>query len=159
MAAPILLAAPREACDEAGMRRSKEIMVLLALLVGAMGFVLWYVIDRRAKNRATPPPAATRTLAPEPPAPASPNTTPTSTPPPPQSPATPTPQPSKKDVTLGAATERKTLDFSSGQPVVKDSAADRAAIDEAMKDIAAASKEVTFEPTPKPKAAPPAKKP
>ena len=37
------------------MRRSKEIIVLLALLAGAMVFVLWYVIDRRAKNRAAPP--------------------------------------------------------------------------------------------------------
>ena len=34
------------------MRRNKEIMILLALLVGMMGFVLWYVIDRRARNRA-----------------------------------------------------------------------------------------------------------
>ncbi len=49
------------------MRRSKEIIALLTLLVGAMGFVLWYVIDRRAKNRAAPP--AARTLAPEPPGP------------------------------------------------------------------------------------------
>ena len=37
------------------MRRNKEIIVLLVLLVGMMAFVLWYVIDRRAKNRATPP--------------------------------------------------------------------------------------------------------
>ena len=36
------------------MRRNKEIIVLLALLVGMMAFVLWYVIDRRARNRATP---------------------------------------------------------------------------------------------------------
>lgn len=34
------------------MRRNKEIMILLGLLVGMMAFVLWYVIDRRAKNRA-----------------------------------------------------------------------------------------------------------
>lgn len=122
------------------MRRSKEIVVLFALLVGAMAFVLWYVIDRRAKNRATPPPVATRTLAPEPP-----------------SAGTQTALPPKEDVVLGTATtERKTVDFSSGQPVVKDSAEDRAAIDEAMKDIAAASKEVTFEPTAKPKAGAPA---
>ncbi len=127
------------------MRRSKEIVVLFALLVGAMAFVLWYVIDRRAKNRAAPPPAATRTLAPEPPA-AGPQTL----------------LPPKKDVTLDATTERKTVDFSSGQPVVKDSAEDRAAIDEAMKDIAAASKDVTFEAAAKPKPAPaaqPAPKP
>lgn len=37
------------------MRRNKEIMILLVLLAGMMGFVLWYVIDRRARNRAAPP--------------------------------------------------------------------------------------------------------
>jgi len=37
------------------MRRSKEIMLLLALLLSAMAFVLWYVIDRRAKLYAHPP--------------------------------------------------------------------------------------------------------
>ena len=41
-------------------------MVLIALFAGMAGFVLWYVIDRRAKNRVTPPTTA-RTLAPEPP--------------------------------------------------------------------------------------------
>lgn len=34
------------------MRRNKEIIILLGLLAGMMVFVLWYVIDRRAKNRA-----------------------------------------------------------------------------------------------------------
>ena len=33
-------------------------MILLVLLAGMMGFVLWYVIDRRAKNRAMPPATA-----------------------------------------------------------------------------------------------------
>ena len=33
-------------------------MILLALLAGMMAFVLWYVIDRRARNRAAPPTAA-----------------------------------------------------------------------------------------------------
>jgi hypothetical protein len=32
-------------------RQSKEIIVLLALLIGAIGFVLWYVIDRRREMR------------------------------------------------------------------------------------------------------------
>jgi len=70
------------------MRHSKEIMLLIALFIGMAAFVLWYVVDRRAKNRARPPlPAVasqtagqapvgqqagtgstTRTLAPEPPA-------------------------------------------------------------------------------------------
>ncbi len=48
------------------MRRSKEIIVLVALLLGAMAFVLWYVIDRRAKNRSAPP-APARSAAPAPP--------------------------------------------------------------------------------------------
>jgi len=39
-------------------RRSKEIMLLLALLLSAMAFVLWYVIDRRAKMRSRPPAAS-----------------------------------------------------------------------------------------------------
>lgn len=41
----------------AAMRRSKELMLLLALLLSAMAFVLWYVIDRRAKIYAHPPAA------------------------------------------------------------------------------------------------------
>jgi len=55
----------------------------------------------------------------------------------------------------------ETLDFSSGQPVVKDSPADKAALDKAAKEMAEAAKDVTFE-APKKKAepppAPPAKK-
>ena len=103
------------------MRKSKEIMFLFALLIAAMIFVLWYVIDRRAKNRAAPPVAA-RTLAPEPP------------------PAQP--------VALGGENERKTIDFSTGQPVVKDSPEDKAVIDAALKEMAEATKEVTFEARP-----------
>ncbi len=41
--------------------------------------------------------------------------------------------------------DRQTIDFSSGQPVVKNSAEDKAAIDAAMKDIESAEKETTFE--------------
>ena len=46
------------------MRRSKEIIVLFGLLVAAMGFVLWYVIDRRAKNRTAERPTAVKPVAP-----------------------------------------------------------------------------------------------
>lgn len=124
-------------------------MILLALLVGAMGFVLWYVIDRRAKNRAAPAPEA-RAVAPAPalepgPAPV----------------GTKTVSPPAKEVLLGTAeTEKKTVDFSSGKPVVKDSAEDQAAMAEALKDIAAAANEVTFEPAAKTTTppAPPARK-
>ncbi|HEX2861976.1 MAG TPA: hypothetical protein VHN79_10065 [Lacunisphaera sp.] len=106
------------------MRRSKEIIVLLALLVGAMAFVLWYVIDRRAKNHAL------------------------------QSAATPRPNPvvAAPPVDLTQA-ERKTVDFSTGRPVVTDSAEDQAAIDAALKEMAEATKGVTFAPSPPPPAA------
>jgi hypothetical protein len=135
------------------MRRSKELMLLLALLVGAMIFVLWYVIDRRAKNRAMQP--APVSLAPTP-ASATPSATSGLGPTPAAVPATPPPSPANPPVTLGTAeTERKTIDFSSGQPVVKNTPEDQAAIDAAMKDIAEASKEVTFDPP----AAKPATKP
>ncbi|HEY8994365.1 MAG TPA: hypothetical protein VIM71_06880 [Lacunisphaera sp.] len=135
------------------MRRSKEIIVLLALLVGAMGFVLWYVIDRRAKNRAAPAPA----LATQPPGP-----TPAGPPVGTKSAASVLPVatttkvlPANEPVALGTATtERKTVDFSSGKPVVKDSAEDKAAIDAAMKDIAEASQSVTFDSPPKQPAQP-----
>lgn len=102
------------------MRRSKEIVILLALLVGAMTFVLVYVIRRRAQNRALPP-VATRTLAPELPANA----------------------PEPVDLTKH---EGQTIDFSSGKAVVKDTAADKAALEAGLKDIADATKDVTFGP-------------
>jgi hypothetical protein len=112
------------------MRRSKEIVVLIVLFVVMAAGVLWYVIDRRAKNRALPPVAA-RTLAPEPPAP---------------------------PVALGTPeTEHKTIDYSSGKPVVKDSPEDKAALDAGLKDIADATKDVSFGPTPPPKPASPKK--
>jgi predicted negative regulator of RcsB-dependent stress response len=43
----------------------------------------------------------------------------------------------------------QTIDFSSGKPVVKDSAEDKAATDAAVKDMAEATKGVTFEPVKK----------
>lgn len=94
-------------------------MLLLTLLVAAMGFVLWYVVDRRAKNRAAPP-AAARTPAPAPPV----------------------------DLTQH---DGRTIDFSSGQPVVKNTPEDQAALDAAAKDIAEATQGVTFKAAPPPK--------
>lgn len=41
----------------------------------------------------------------------------------------------------------KTIDFSSGKPVVKDSAEDRKAIDAAVKEMDEASKGITFGPS------------
>ncbi|MEJ1973078.1 MAG: hypothetical protein WDM96_11655 [Lacunisphaera sp.] len=107
------------------MRRSKEIMILFALFIIMAAGVLWYVIDRRAKNRAVPP-VATRPLAPELPA--------------------AKPAPPNEPVALGGENERKTIDFSTGKPVVKDTPEDKAALEAGLKDIANATKDVTFEP-------------
>jgi uncharacterized membrane protein len=101
-------------------RRSKEIMVLLALLLGAVAFVLWYVADRRAARRAAPAATSPKVVGPlkaEPPF-----------------------------VPLGGANEGKTIDFSSGKPVVTDSPEDRAALEKALREIAEATRDVTFGP-------------
>lgn len=102
------------------MRRSKEIIVLLALLLGAVVFVLWYVADRRAEMRAAPVATTPKAVGPVAVEPA--------------------------PVLLGGPNEGKTIDFSSGQPVVKDTPEDRAAIEAALKDIAEATRNVTFGP-------------
>lgn len=99
------------------MRRSKEIVVLLVLLVSVMAFVLWYVRQRRAELRARP--AAEKVVGPV-------VTT---------APAEP--------VDL-AKHEAKTIDFSSGKPVVKDTPEDRAALQQGLKDIEEATRDVTF---------------
>ena len=94
--------------------------LLVVMLVGAFGWVLW----QRLHPLAAAPVAAK-------------------------------PGPAAEPVMLGGANERKTIDFSSGQPVVKDTAADQAAIDAALKDMAEATKNVTFEaPAKKPAPAP-----
>lgn len=50
-----------------------------------------------------------------------------------------------------AIQEGKTIDFSGGTPVVSESAADKAATDAAVKEIDAASKDVSFPAEPAPK--------
>lgn len=47
--------------------------------------------------------------------------------------------------------DRATIDFSSGQPVVRDNAAEQALIDAALKDIEAAAKNIKFPPLVPPK--------
>jgi hypothetical protein len=42
----------------------------------------------------------------------------------------------------------ETIDFSGGSPVVSQTAADKAAMDKAEKEMDAAAKDVTFQPTP-----------
>lgn len=118
------------------MRVPKEIAVLLVLLAGVMIFVLWYVADRKAKARAEE--AAPRSVSQ--PATSVPAPGPTSL-----APAVPQSEP----VALGGANDKQTIDFSSGQPVVKDAAEDKAAMEAALKDISAATEGVTFGPSPK----------
>ncbi|MBI5424090.1 MAG: hypothetical protein HZA32_08370 [Opitutae bacterium] len=99
------------------MRRSKEIVVLLVLLVGVMAFVLWFVRARRAELKSKP--AAEKFVGPV---------------------AAPNPP-----VDL-AKHDAKTIDFSSGKPIVKDTAADQAALQQGLKDIEEATRSVTFDP-------------
>lgn len=94
--------------------------MLLALLVGAAVFVLWYVAQRRADLRAAPVATGKKDLGP----------------------VAPQPLPF---VELGGSNEAKTIDFSGGKPVVKDTPADRAALEAGLKEIEEATKNVTFE--------------
>ncbi len=112
----IALAGPEARATLPAVRRLKEILVLAGLLLGAVVFVLWYVADRRARQRAQPteprivgPVIAGDGLAPQ-------------------------------------SAEGKTLDLSSGRPVVSDTPEDRAAIEAAMKQINEATRDTVFTP-------------
>jgi hypothetical protein len=61
-------------------------------------------------------------------------------------------QPRQAPPVIVTLQDGKTIDFSDGTPAVKDSAADKAAMDSAVKEIDAANKDVSFP------ADPPAKK-
>ena len=117
------------------MRRSKELIVLVVLLLGTVAFVLWYVVDRRAEQRTNPvkEPRSIGPLA---------------------APAGTAVSPASPGGTAGPLdfekVDGKTLDLSSGRPVLKDSTEDRAAMDAALKEMEEASKDVLFE-APKPK--------
>jgi hypothetical protein len=106
-------------------RRLQEIIVLLALLVGAAIFILWYVAQRRAELRAAPAPMARKELGPLAPE-------------------------AKPFVPLGGPNEAKTIDFSSGRPLVKETPEDKAALAAGLKEIEEATKDVTFEAEKKP---------
>ena len=49
-----------------------------------------------------------------------------------------------------AIQNQKTIDFSSGRPVVKDSARDQAILNSAVQEMAEATKDIRFAPTPPP---------
>lgn len=131
------------------MRRSPEIVVLVVILLIMMIGVLWYVVDRRAKMRAMPP-TTTQTVTPAlKPAPGpTPLARPISVKPTVSTPQGPVEIP-----------DGKTIDFSSGRAVVKDSPEDRAKIAKALKEMEEAARTVTFDPLPAPKKDPPVKIP
>jgi hypothetical protein len=116
------------------MRRSKELIVLVVLLLGTVAFVMWYVVDRRARQRNAPP-AEKPTVGPVAPSRAD---------PPPGTSRTTAPAPAGQEIDLDRA-KGKTLDLSHGRPVIKDSPEDRAAMDAALKEMEEAAKEVTFD--------------
>ncbi len=62
----------------------------------------------------------------------------------------PEPPPRTPRPTVGIR-DRATIDFSSGQPVVRDDAGEKAIIDSAVNEINEAAKNITFEPLPPPK--------
>lgn len=113
-----------------------------ALLVIALGVLLGYLWNRRATPAAPVPPPVTLTK-PTPPA-ATPAVTTSKAGPTASAVAQPAPNPPV------AIQDNKTVDFSSGKPVVKNSAEDKAAIDAAVKEMDAATKDITFGPTPSP---------
>lgn len=121
-------------------------LLLLAVAVGiALG---WWFMRHPASSPAVPAPVSTQKLrpppapAPLPPAPSVPEpvrvATDAITPPPvvlpPAHPAVP-------------IQDGKTIDFSSGRPVVKDSGAEKAIIEAAVKQMDEAAKNVHFSPT------------
>lgn len=129
------------------MRRSPEIVILLVLLVIMVVGVLWYVFDRRAKNNAAPVNAPQVQSVNPAPAPAS-LARPIGVKPTVSTPTGPVEIP-----------DGKTLDFSSGRPVVKDSPEDRAALAKALKEMEEAVRTVKFEAMPRPPKDPPVKVP
>lgn len=102
------------------MRRSKELILLVVLLLGTVAFILWYVVDRRARQGDAPPAAASEV-----------------------GPVT-LDQPPGIPIDLEKF-DGKTIDLSTGKAVIKDSPEDRAAMEAALKEMDEAMKNVTFE--------------
>jgi hypothetical protein len=119
----------------------KKHALWLALAVTAFVVVTAYLLRRKPSIETPPPP---REVTAQPPS-ASPYS------PPPNQAAPPKPKP------LVPIEDGKTIDFSSGNPVVKDSAAEKAIIEKSVKDMEAALRNVTFTLPPPAPAAPPKK--
>ena len=120
------------------------VFVLVAVVVGAVAAYFWNRSKAPQPAPAVPPPVAV-----VPPASPVSTTVPTTTAPKSNVAAT-TAAPSN----VVPIQDGKTIDFSSGKPVVKDDAQEKAIMAKAEKEMEEASKEITFGPAPK-TAAPP----
>lgn len=123
---------------------------LALIVIVGVGVVIGALWMRRSSDSKLPSPAKVSVAAPAPAAPA------------PTVPVAPPPERKVIDgatghtvATVPAATptpvaiqDNKTLDFSGGKAVVKETPADKAAMDAALKEMNEATKNVTFEPTP-----------
>ncbi len=118
----------------------KKHLGLIAVVALGVAAGFWWTRHSRDAGRpnqpSSPPPAVARTSSAIMPA---------------STPAAPKPEVAIQD--------HRTIDFSSGKPVVKDSTEDRAAIDAAVKEMDAAAANITFAPTPPSATAAPAPRP
>ncbi len=135
----------------------KSPLFRLVLVVGAiaLGAALSYFWSHSKTPAATQPVSAPLTAQPIAPAPTPTVVAPAPVTPKPASPqvaAAPAPTPNNVAIQDG-----KTIDFSSGKPVVKDDAQEKAIISKAEKEMDEAAKDVSFGPSPKPAAVPPSK--
>jgi hypothetical protein len=124
------------------MRRPKPALMAVLVLAGAVALVSCSGADdaHKEKKQVVKPPAGATTK----PAPSS-----------SAAPGKPVDPVENKPVELGGKNDGKTINFSSGKPVVTDTPEDRVAIRSALKDFAVASKGVTFGPPKKKPVTPP----
>jgi hypothetical protein len=103
--------------------KRKSLLLLIGLIIGLTAGYFFL------RHRTPTPPRPTAT-----------------TPPAPALAPTPVAKPTTPPAEV-AIQDGKTIDFSSGQPRVQDSAADRAALEKAKREMNEATKDVTFAPT------------
>jgi hypothetical protein len=137
--------------------RARLAAVIVALAVVAVAAIAWVLLPRPGHRTRETAPGALPAAAPAPvAAPLSTHLSQPPSPPPPASgvPAALTAAPAAQPAPAGAAgvaiQDGKTIDFSSGKPVLKDSPEEKALIARSVKEMDEAAQEVTF--------APPAKK-
>ena len=125
--------------------KDRAVWAFLVFAVLVLGGI--YLLRKKPAPAPTPPaPGVTRLVAPSTPV-AAPASTPASVTPPLPGPAAPVVRAGRsgEPVTIQ---DGKTIDMSSGRPVVRDDARSRAAIDKSVKEMEEAAKDVTFGPRP-----------